>query len=117
MELLNEDAAARSAVATAQRARHAAAGAGGRPPIEYVVDFDGHWAVTVHGAKAAQQVVAETLTAHGYKYVPTAHSMGVMLSRKGEWGQLLETDHGTWYLSVKRQVPKIATTSDTDEKG
>lgn len=100
----------RAAMSKAQVARRI--GTAGRPPAAvYTVDFDGHWTITVIGAKATLALITETLTKHGYKNTPSLSSFSVALSRTGTWLKLLETDTGTWALSATRQVSAEAPAS------
>lgn len=105
--LLNA-AKARASVSAA-RQRSAEAKAGRPPAARLIVEVEPGYAVECLGAKAAHAAVAEALSQLGDKRVlPSANSMGVMLSRQGAWTTLADTDNGTVSITVRR-APETGT--------
>lgn len=94
-----------SAAAKASAARSRAAGATGRPPAIYHVGLQPGWHATVHGARAATTLVAQTLMEHGQRNPPSQGSLAVSLSRNGTWQRIFETANGTLALTVRRVNP------------
>jgi hypothetical protein len=100
--ILTQDAATRSAISDAAKARGPATGAG-RPSHLYKLEVEPGWVQTVEGAKAACAAVADALTTLGSKrHPPKPHSMAVMLSRNGAWFTTVDTDNGTVSISVTK---------------
>lgn len=100
--VLAEDAAHRAAISEAQSTRQRKPGTGA-PTKRYRVELEPGWTMHVDGAKAAAQAVADTLKELGSKRTPPkATSMGVALSRQGQWFALIDTDNGTVSLTVSR---------------
>lgn len=85
-------------------------GAGGRPPAaRLLVEVEPGYVVECLGAKAAHAAVAQALQDMGdRRALPSANSMGVMLSRHGAWTTLVDTDNGTVSITV-RKPPETGT--------
>lgn len=100
------DVVARNGAArAAMRGRPAGSGsAQGRTPSTWFrVSLGGLWSTRVQGAKAAHDLVTETLTENrGNGAPPTLGSMQVQLSRSGMWWRLLDTDMGQHSLEVQK---------------
>lgn len=116
LDMVANNETTRANMAAAQATRRRTCGPGRAPTVDYVVELDGHWQHTVTGAKAALALVTETLNSHGYRHAPALASFTVMMARKGAWFKLLETDTGQWGLTVTRQIPAEAPTSDDGAK-
>lgn len=96
--LLASASAARAAMAKARQA-----GAAGRPRALFTVELEPGWQATAQGAKAAADMVAETLKQHGQRNPPSQGSLAVSLSRSGTWQRVFTTLDGTFALTVRRQ--------------
>jgi hypothetical protein len=100
-ELLSAHAAKRAAITG--RPSGTARKAGAKPVALFQVSLGDQWATTVQGARAAHELVTETLKSHaGSGAPPSLNSMQVMLSRTGMWWRLLVTDAGQHALEVRR---------------
>lgn len=116
LDVLQADAAQRAAVG-ASAAGRAGTGKAGKPPSSYVVELDPAWEQVVQGAKAAHDLVVETLAGiKGAGAPPTANSLAVQISRTGHWMRVLETDAGTQFLTVRKAPAKTEKTLGSDGK-
>jgi hypothetical protein len=99
-ELLTDAAQQRSAMATAAKARKGEP-RGRAPSIAYAVAMEPGWQRQAIGARAAHEIVKETLKEHGaLVQLPTLASLRVRLSSHGSWTAMLETDNGVATLTV-----------------
>lgn len=90
-------------LAQAKRAENPS-GNTGRPPSQwFTVAMGSLWERRVLGAKAALQIVAETLTEYaGNGEPPTIGSVQVQLSKRGHWHRHMYTDNGEHGLTVAK---------------
>ncbi len=91
-----------SSAAKASVAQHRATGKVGRPSTSFTIELEPGWRLAVQGAKAATDLVTETLTLHGQRGAPSQGSLAVSLSRNGVWTRVFETDDGTLTLTVRK---------------
>lgn len=99
-EALLATAQHRAALATAAKDRKAGA-RGRRPSVAYDVAMEPGWSQRVTGAGAAYESVKKALKeADALALLPKRQSFGVMLSSRGQWQAVLETDNGVATLTV-----------------
>lgn len=116
--------AAQARAAHARPPESRGGGAGRLPEVEYTVSLRGQWDEDVMGARAAHQLVLQTLFEldGGLVQGPSLGSMQVQLSRKGTWSRDIETSNGKEMLSVQRKggpanrTPDYATIPNPDPR-
>ena len=99
------DATQRASV-SAKAAQRAIGTSGRAPSRAYVIEQQPGPIACVMGAKAAHAELERVLTGHGSRACPKVGSLGAMLSQRGNWFTLLETDNGTVAVNVRPATKK-----------
>jgi len=104
---LQADMASRAAVAAGQAKR--ATGKAGRPPaITFAVEQAPGPIAYAMGAKAAHATLAAALAKLGAPRGPSVQSLTTILSSRGQWTCLVDTDNGTVAVTVRKATPAEA---------
>lgn len=106
IDMVKQDATHKQAVAAAAT-RRSGAGNGGAPAKCYAIETEPGGIEFHRGAKAAHAALVATVAQlGGGRTTPTHTSLAVMLSRKGHWFTLVETDNGTVAVTVRHATDK-----------